>query len=292
MSCIYRGGKEPAVRKETYSHLVNDSRKAMIRNPGLLFERYAIHHKPEERTSHLKDVIECKPSAEYNKAFEAWKSTCENLSNSLVVSATTTSPLVVGLGSTTLYEVGFEFSRPYGMPRIPGSAIKGAMRRAAAEGLGLSSILGRKTVIKGKEQEVYRPDLSREEVLRLFDDGDNRTTDAASAWLDAFGHRDAAGAFVIFDAWMKPTNQFLMLDTMTVHHSGYYGGKQNLPQESDEPNPVSYISIRHGVTFYFAIRAADKSWLEILKRLLLHVLQTQGLGAKTNSGYGRFDVEM
>ncbi|HXH07486.1 MAG TPA: type III-B CRISPR module RAMP protein Cmr6 [Vicinamibacterales bacterium] len=51
----------------------------------------------------------------------------------LVVEGRSTAPLVTGVGSEHPLENGFAFLDPYGVPYLPGSAIKGVVRRAAEE---------------------------------------------------------------------------------------------------------------------------------------------------------------
>ncbi|MDR7420774.1 MAG: type III-B CRISPR module RAMP protein Cmr6 [Armatimonadota bacterium] len=51
----------------------------------------------------------------------------------LVRDATTTAPFVTGVGSEHPLENGFAFLDPYGVPYLPGSSVKGVLRRAAEE---------------------------------------------------------------------------------------------------------------------------------------------------------------
>lgn len=51
----------------------------------------------------------------------------------LSLDATSTSPLATGLGVEHPLENGFAFFNPYGLPYLPGSSVKGVLRRAAEE---------------------------------------------------------------------------------------------------------------------------------------------------------------
>jgi CRISPR-associated protein Cmr6 len=239
----------------------------------------------EARASELKKIADSTIHETYKAAFEARCVAIRSLNHSTIVCAKTVAPLVVGFGSQTAYEVGFEFSRPYGIPRIPGSALKGVMRRVAAEKLGIFETRD----LDGSNQSLnrmdFQPSMTIEEVLELVnEDKESATQD----WMEVFGHRDAAGAFVVYDAWLEPTENFLMADVMSVHHAQYYSGKQVVPSETDEPVPVSYISVMPGVSFSFAIRAGSTAMLVPLIELLGEALVVKGIGAKTNMGYGRF----
>lgn len=51
----------------------------------------------------------------------------------LVLKATTIAPFVTGVGAEHPLENGFAFFDPYGVPYLPGSSVKGVVRRAAEE---------------------------------------------------------------------------------------------------------------------------------------------------------------
>jgi len=51
----------------------------------------------------------------------------------LIIEAKTTAPFVTGVGSEHPLENGFAFLDPYGIPYLPGSSVKGVVRRAAEE---------------------------------------------------------------------------------------------------------------------------------------------------------------
>ncbi len=55
------------------------------------------------------------------------------LPSDLVVDATSTAPFVTGMGMEHPLENGFAFLDPYGLPYLPGSSVKGVVRRAAEE---------------------------------------------------------------------------------------------------------------------------------------------------------------
>jgi CRISPR-associated protein Cmr6 len=54
-------------------------------------------------------------------------------SGNLIISAKTTGPFVTGMGKEHPLENGFAFLDPYGIPYLPGSSVKGVVRRAAEE---------------------------------------------------------------------------------------------------------------------------------------------------------------
>ena len=54
-------------------------------------------------------------------------------SNGLELMAKSVAPFTTGLGNEHPLENGFAFLNPYGLPYLPGSGVKGVVRRAAEE---------------------------------------------------------------------------------------------------------------------------------------------------------------
>lgn len=267
--------------------VLRDDKVECTKNPGLRFQMYSHELVGEKRASELRAIADSSIHDTYKFAFEARCEAIKSLNHSEIISAKTVAPLVVGFGSQTAYEVGFEFSRPYGMPRIPGSALKGAMRRVAAEALGIFEVRDLDGNNSRFNKEDFQPSMTVEEVLELVKE---ERQAAARDWMEVFGHRDGAGSFVVYDAWLEPTENFLMADVMSVHHPNYYSGKQEVPLETDEPVPISYLSVMPGKSFSFAIRAGSPDMLDSLMKLLEEALVVKGIGAKTTMGYGRFKL--
>ncbi|HXG24882.1 MAG TPA: RAMP superfamily CRISPR-associated protein, partial [Chthonomonadales bacterium] len=104
---------------------------------GLSLSRYLRTHKELDpnwssgketpEVALLKAVSGYEPSASYKKAFDDWKERA-NLSGWLPLEAVTAGSLAVGLGNESPLEVGLSIHHTYGMPVIPGSAIKGLCR--------------------------------------------------------------------------------------------------------------------------------------------------------------------
>jgi hypothetical protein len=86
----------------------------------------------------------------------------------------------------------------------------------------------------------------------------------------------------------------LELDIVTCHHGEYYKGNpayEDAP-DTEEPVPVVFPAVVPGHVFTFALVPLRHCPTERLKRArewLAAGLETFGLGAKTNAGYGWFD---
>jgi hypothetical protein len=90
-----------------------------------------------------------------------------------------------------------------------------------------------------------------------------------------------------------PTPGKLELDVVTCHHRDYYGGKLQVATDTEEPNPVLFPAVAPGHVFTFALhklRNGSAAELQRARTWLQTGLQTFGLGAKTNAGYGWFWV--
>lgn len=169
--------------------------------------------------------------------------------------------LAINLGSESVLETSIALHRLFGVPFIPGSALKGLVSHFLHQ-------YGGKDWQKGSERHAV-----------------------------VFGNQDNAGFITFYDALYVPNSGFngkpLYADVMTTHHPDYYGEKkvnnQILPPADwDSPNPVPFIS----ATGEFLIALSGPSeWVEITFDILGFALQIEGIGAKTSSGYGRLNLE-
>lgn len=162
---------------------------------------------------------------------------------------------VVGLGDASVLETSLRLLRPWGVPYLPGSALKGVAAKAAhARG--------------GDWAAAPQPGAQ-----------------PGSHHANLFGSVDQAGLVTFHDAWWKPSKEVpIHPDVMTGHHQDYNGGK-GLPLDSDSPNPVSFVS---ATGTYLVALTGPSDWVELAKALLAEALELDGIGAKTSTGYGRF----
>lgn len=142
----------------------------------------------------------------YAPAFARWQ---EALKGAARLEATTAGPLAVGLGNPSPYEVGLTLHHTYGVPTLPGSALKGLALRAA-----------------------WRNGVPPEAVRVLF--GDTDEAGFVTFW-DGWLLPGQTGP--------------LQLDTVTVHHPDYYKDGGKWPTDFDDPNPVAFLSVRPGLRF-------------------------------------------
>ncbi len=204
---------------------------------------------------HHKNAAEIKVPDHYKQAYDRWKAhlveyddNCGHWFGEL------TGRLYLGLGEPSPLEAGIALHHTYGVPYIPGSAVKGVLHHCAiATGMEEADM----TIIFGEE-----PDPKNKKA------GD-------------------AGYVIFNDAWWIPeSGNPLAPEVVTVHHSNYYktGGKDPAT-DFDDPNPNPQIAIRG--SFHFSYLAHERLH-DVVQRLLEEVLQHYGIGGKTSSGYGLF----
>jgi len=227
----------------------------------LCLEKAADLEDQTRRQEYQNVLIEkaCKWKGEdlYRLAFQQYRARLEQL-GARTAEVRTLDRVIVGLGADNPLETSITLNRLYGVPLIPGSALKGLARS-----------------------------YLRNQVRTHLDQAEGPSWEECDRVL--FGDTSECGKVVFFDAWWVPDGEPpLSKDVITVHHPGYYnppGGKRLPPTDFDDPNPVSFVSARG--SFLVAVKGPDEGWTGFALKLLLQALEDYGVGAKTSSGYGR-----
>jgi|DewCreStandDraft_4_1066084.scaffolds.fasta_scaffold01130_25 CRISPR-associated protein Cmr6 len=237
----------------------NDLAHFKTSHAGLLLERLVpdlsdTTQKPEKIATLIKTVEDWDGGDLYRDAFRLFRARLQKLPNIVLKELSVTDRIIVGLGVENPMETSITLNRLYGVPVIPGSALKGVARRYA---------------------EMFAPEE------------EDKTGDYAKQVQFLFGDRDFGGRITFFDAWWVPGEPPLCKDVITVHHQQYYTTKgEKPPTDFDDPNPVSFVSAKGA--FLFAVQGPTQEWSQLAMVLLQGGLCHLGVGAKTSSGYGRF----
>lgn len=235
-------------------------------NLALWLDRYATAHKQEPLRDHHRTAVARISAPEgYERAFEARIHALRALTGGFAGGVTRVYDLrlsgrcVVGIGAASVRETALSLLRPWGVPFIPGSAMKGLASHVAHEAGG--------------------------DWARSAAPGD----DAGRLHRLVFGDVRSAGAVVFHDAWWVPgsSSALVSADTMTVHHAEYYRSVAP-PADTDEPTPVSFLTATG--RFCFALSGPEQA-VELVGDLLARGLAERGIGAKTAAGYGRGTLE-
>jgi CRISPR type III-B/RAMP module RAMP protein Cmr6 len=252
------------------------------------------------------------------------------------------SRLMLNMAGGVMENAGLCLDR-FGLPYIPGSAVKGCARRAALAALREWCEAGGQTHQKpcGPDnpltaacEKFEAPSDLLAAIAPIFGWSEHdwqSNSDFAWACSDVLWGRiypqvvkqlnittvkDSAGSVSLLPAFpvsLGRTGQVdglplavpevgtLELDVLTCHHREYYDGKpdfcrhDNLAPDTEEPVPVVFPAVAPGHVFAFAVapvRGSHKSDPQIVEHArtwLKTGLETFGIGAKTNAGYGWFD---
>ena len=178
--------------------------------------------------------------------------------------------MVVGLGGNSILETDITLHHLYGLPIIPGSALKGLTRTYAAI----------------EEEKVYIADFDgrmRPSTAIETDHNDIRRI---------FGMQDRAGTVIFFDAFPKTGQASFVLDIMNLHYPDYYQ-KNAAPTNDQNPKLITFLAVHH-TSYMFALALRQgvpekyKEDLATAKIWLSKALAAYGVGGKTSAGYGYF----
>ncbi|TSE30395.1 type III-B CRISPR module RAMP protein Cmr6 [Tepidimonas charontis] len=192
----------------------------------------------------------------------------------LSIAARSTAPFATGLGMEHPLENGFAFLNPYGLPYLPGSSIKGVLRRAAQ---GLAA----------EPSEADRKGWSQPAITALFGlESEDRSKE------------HSRGALTFWDTLPNPDGNSLGMEVMTPHYGDYYKGKTT-PHDAGQPNPIVFLVVPAGSEFVFHLicdtrrltQEMTSSWKELMRAAFEHAFDWLGFGAKTAVGYGAMAID-
>jgi len=225
---------------------------------GLWLDKYIASQERDDigtRQTLVREVSGIKIPDSYHHFLGQWK-TSLNEYGAFTRKATVQGRMVVGLGNESVLETSVTLHRTYGVPYIPGSALKGMAASYA---------------------RTYLGDEWKEE---------------STSYTIVFGNTEEAGFVTFFDALYVPhpdnPKSPLAPDVITVHHPEYYRGEGKAPADWDSPTPIPFLT---ATGTYLLALAGPEDWVKVVFRILEYALQEMGVGAKTSSGYGRLVVE-
>ena len=245
-------------QEEIRRKLPPEVRKEKKTNAGLWLDKYMEDQKrgnDESRRKLVEEVATLPEPPEYAAYFRRWEAMLAEY-KAQTRRVKVRGRMVVGLGSESLLEASICLHRTYGVPYIPGSALKGLAASYAHQRLG--------------------EEWSRGKTFHNL----------------VFGNGDEAGYITFFDALLFPGTghhgSALAPDVITVHHQKYYQDA-GAPTDRDDPNPVPFLSATG--QYLLALGAPDfqqpTRWVDLTFQILAGALDKMGIGAKTSSGYGR-----
>ncbi len=241
-------------------------------HPGLLFDKFLpTQEKPKDDADHpktdlVRETAKIAVPSLYKDFFDRWESQIE-ASGARVRKAEVSGRLIVGLGSESVIETAIALHRTYGVPVIPGSALKGLASAYAHQQLD--------PVEWGKATKEKTQGAAHRTVF-----GSSADNDAEAGFVTFFDALWIPGSGAIEGRPFAP-------DVMSVHHAEYYRGDNVPPADWDSPNVVSFLTSTG--SFLIALAGPDE-WVDRTFEILGLALAEYGVGAKTSSGYGRMKL--
>ncbi len=220
---------------------------------GLWLDKYLDDDNDGSKDRLVHEVAGIKTSDAYKDFYKRWVGTLAEL-GAIRKEAKVVGRMAVNLGSEAVLETAIALHHTYGVPFIPGSALKG---------------LATHYVLKYQDKAEWGRDVKN------------------GAFQTLFGDTTSAGYVTFYDALYVPdsgwNSQALWKDVITVHHPDYYQGNQP-PADWDSPVPIPFITATGN---YLIALSGPQKWVETAFQILELALEREGVGAKTSSGYGR-----
>lgn len=255
--------------------------------------------KVVDRARWLSDLGEIVIPSDYGFAFERWRSSLGGPRDRTFEIALA-SRLLVGHGNPSATDVGITVHHTWGVPLIPGAAVKGLLAHYVDatygpddpmlepwEQAGADRPRADYQGVTWKDGRIHR---GPGHVYRaLFGAADAEVDQAMRA--NGFDAGAAAGLVTFHDALYVPGSSQgekpFAADVLTVHSRGYYESRgATPPNDYDDPNPVGFLTVRPRTTFLFAL-SGPPDWTSLAERLVRDALDEWGVGGKTSAGYGR-----
>jgi len=247
---------------------------------GLLLSRYLQHPVKEEQLfPEAKHVLfdaaisaNKNSTAIYALALQRWRRYINNLPSTYWRVYKIKTRLVVGLSSENVLEIGIALHHTYGVPLIPGTALKGLAAHYCDQ-------------VWGKAEDGTAFALGQDHHKCMFG-----VTDKSAG-----ENGGESGGIVFHDAWWIPESTTgLVRDVITPHYREYYSGDTAPPSDDDKPNPITLLAVTG--KFHVSVSCISpgpqaEKWLKLTMNCLTQALEYWGIGAKTNSGYGCLVVD-
>jgi CRISPR-associated protein Cmr6 len=259
-------------------------------NFGLAYDVFApVKDEPGyegRRDTWLSDCAGIAMPTDYAAFFAVWrKSLAADGDLSWTKDVKLASRLLVGHGNPSGAEVGLTVHRTWGVPMIPGSALKGLAAGYA------DAVYGGEAG-EGEGREKWRG-VVRDGRRIVRAPGEYHAALFGAPAVDEREGEDRQGLIIFHDALYVPDsalgNRPFERDVLTVHQREYYrneGSGEHWPSDWDSPNPVAFLTVRPGAHLLLAL-SGPAEWRALAARLLMEALENWGAGGKTTLGYGR-----
>lgn len=250
-------------------------------NPSLLLHAFARLDK-EGRWEHLRAVCACHAHHAEEVELPAPK-------GAIRLFARLKSRLLVNLAGGVIENANIALHPHFGVPYLPGSAVKGIARHAAwcawvKAGRDVESAKRLAQVFGFPTGDFNKDDLNDQKTLDGF--------------LRQHGEVEHAGCVAFLPAFPIGKGQ-LEVDVGASHHSEYYKKARTVATKArtvatDDESviPLFFPAVAAGTEFRFTLvplRGCQDEQLKWARQWLIEALTQNGAGAKTAAGYGWFE---
>ena len=234
------------------------------------------HEHKDKMLSYLKNFkVQDSLRQSYTHAFKRWQAIMEKQKNTLCFTIESESKVLLGTGNPSVHEFGVNLNKPWGVPYISGSGLKGLVSSYLAQNGGEQWHKDDKIQFKSAYQ------------LELF--GGTKKSDEKREEKEK--SKSFIGSVMFYDAWLLPkhSSDWFCEDIINVHYQGYYK-QERLPDGTEEPIPIKIAALNPGLCFFLVLQGR-RQYLNFVKEVLTAALAGNGIGGKTSVGYGRFIVQ-
>ncbi len=257
-----------------------------------------------QRAQWLSNLAGISVAADYARSFERWKASFAAPGDRLA-ELTLASRLLIGRGNESAIDVGLTVHHTWGVPVIPGSALKGLVARYVDATYGPTDASKKPWEQQGDERvraDYQGVTWNRRRIERgpgvvyraLFGAPDAR--EDATMRENGFEAGAATGLVTFHDALYVPgslaDNKPFAADVLTPHQQGkpgqpgYYDSSGAVfPNDYNDPIPVAFLTVRPKCRILLAL-SGPSEWTELAAQLLADALKNWGVGGKTAAGYG------
>ncbi len=239
------------------------------------------------RADWLKTLARQPISPDYRSGYERWRESFQP-PNHVTFQLTLVSRLLVGHGNSSATDVGLTVHHTWGVPVVPGTALKGLLAHCVDAVYGPSNPDIPPWEQQGEQQEhaEYQGVIRKQRRIRrgpgkiyrvLFGAPDADEDDLAQE--KGWPAGASAGRVIFHDALYVPGRapdaRPFAVDVLTVHQRHYYSGDpQNRPwpNDYDAPIPVGFLTVRPGIKMLFAL-SGPEDWVALAKQLLRDALR-------------------
>jgi CRISPR-associated protein Cmr6 len=251
------------------------------KNLGLILDKYlpqAVIKDSKNKGPWLKSLDQTLDTEMLLAVSQRWRTMLDKF-NTTQFTAPLAWRMIVGLGGESVLETDMTLHHIYGIPFIPGSALKGLTRAYAA--------------CEDEKYLVVTDQSGGKHIPSPEVEKDHKTLQRV------FGSQEQAGSVIFFDALPQNGHVSFVVDIINPHYPDYYNSLKSNPRpptNDQSPNPITFLTVAE-TSFIFALAPRDasnkvhqedaklaQSWLKL-------ALRNYGVGSKTSAGYGYFTVE-